>query len=85
METTTAENPLIQLAHQLCAQSAAVHAVALKQIEAMSPNDPDDREEFDVLRKQFVQYQTQIESLLGSQASVIESLIEICEVASQAV
>lgn len=84
METTTAENPLNQRVDQLCNQSSTVQAVALKQIEAMSPSDPDDCPEFDVLREQFGEYHQQIQSLLGSQASVIESLIELCEVAPQA-
>jgi hypothetical protein len=73
VETTTAANPFVELANQLTAQAVAVHAVLLRQIEAMSPSDPDDREEFDVLRKQFVEYQTEIQSLVGSQAGVIES------------
>jgi hypothetical protein len=85
MTTATANNRFVELADQLCAQSAAVHAVLLKQIEAMVPVDPDDREEFDVLCEQFSEYQKEIQSLLGSQASVIESLIVICEVAPQAV
>jgi hypothetical protein len=85
MTTTTANNPLVELVDQLCAQSDAVHIVLSKQIEAMSPSDPDDREEFDVLRKMFTEYQKEIHSLLESQAIAMESLVELGEVASQAV
>jgi hypothetical protein len=85
VETTTAANPFVELANQLTAQAVAVHAVLLRQIEAMSPSDPDDREEFDVLRKMFTEYQKEIHSLLESQAIAMESLVELGEVASQAV
>jgi hypothetical protein len=48
----------------------------------MVPTDPDDRPEFDVLREMFSENYVQIKSLLESQAIAMESLIEICEVAS---
>jgi hypothetical protein len=79
LETTTAENPLIQLAHQLCNQSSAVHAVALKQIAAIVPTDPDDRPEFDALRKMFAENYVQIKSLLESQAMLLDEMIELNE------
>jgi hypothetical protein len=84
MTTTTANNLFVELADQLCAQSATVHAVLQKQIETMVPVDPDDRPECDALRKMFAENYVQIKSLLESQAMLLEDMIELCEVAPQA-
>jgi hypothetical protein len=75
--TTTATNPLVELADQLCKQSAVVHAVLLKEITAISPSDPDGRPDFDALRDFFAENRKQIESLLADQAATVEELLEI--------
>jgi hypothetical protein len=77
LDTTTATNPLVQLLDQLCKQSDAVHAILLKEIAAISPSDPDDQPEFDILRKFFAENQEKIESQLEEQLTIVEELFEL--------
>jgi hypothetical protein len=81
MNTSTAANPLIQLVNQLSQQSAAVHAILQKQIEAMVPGDPDDQEEFGALREIFAESYKKIAALLANQVQAVEDLLEIGVVA----
>jgi hypothetical protein len=86
--TTTAPtivlSTLVQLVDALHKQAAAVHAISLKEIAAMGPRDPDDREEFEILRTFLAENRQKIDGLFAEQKEIIDSLLEIGQDAPQA-
>jgi hypothetical protein len=81
LNTATTTHPLVQLVSQLSQQSAVVNAVLQKQIAALVPGDPDDREELEILRVLFAQNNEKIQAFLEDQAATVEDLLEIGVVA----
>jgi hypothetical protein len=76
LNTITA-NPLVQLVDQLSKETAAFHVVLQKEIAAISPSDPGDQLELDVLRKIFAENREKLEALLTGQVTTLEEILEL--------